>query len=100
MTEYTKINGIRVNVEKYHRKLRQLERQDGRRGFIKAPPGPPSAPRVIHSATLTLIPPTGRQVYPTLEWRTDCGTDVYRGKPGYEPATCKRCAAEREPTDA
>ena len=89
---YMKVNGIRVNAEKYHRKVRKLKRQNGRRSTIHSgEQAAPSAKRQSHAATLTLFAAEGRQVYPTLHWVSDCGVDVHRAQRIYGPSTCKRC---------
>ena len=94
---YTKVNGIRVNAESYHRKVRKLERQNGRRSAIRTSlHGAPSAKCQSHAATLTLFSAEGRQVYPTLRWVSDCGVDVYDAQRIYGPSTCKRCRGVKD----
>ena len=89
---YMKVNGIRVNAEKYHRKVRKLKRQNGRRSTIRTSlHRAPSVKRQSHAATLTLFAAEGRQVYPTLHWVSDCGVNVHRAQRVYGPSTCKRC---------
>ena len=70
-SEYMKVNGVRVNTRKYYRRLRIIDRQVGRRVLIRE-----RHSSMQHRATILKVPPTGRQVYPTLAYRTDCGIKV------------------------
>ena len=100
---YAKINGVRVKAERYKRKIKQLERQDGRRGRRTGSRLIPSGQEVkIHSATKVLIPPTKRQAYPRFKWVIDCEFDGWDSF-GVAPSctvTCNNCLKSRRYKEA
>jgi len=100
---YAKVNGVRVNAEKYKRKIKQLKRQDGRRGRRTGSRLIPSGQEVkIHSATKVLVPPTKRQAYPRFKWVIDCqfgGRDSFGVAP-FRSVTCKNCLKSRRYKEA
>lgn len=85
---YARVKGVRVNVEKYERKMRKLQRLVGTRCCAKL-----RFSKVVHSATRVLVPPRGRQVYPRIGVRLDCGTETSGMAETYGIVTCKRCRA-------
>ena len=77
-------------------KLRKLYRQAGRRLTVRGR----YPAKVTHTATLVVLPPEGRQVYPRLGYKLDCGTSPLGMRPadyerGVHPPPCKRCARAR-----
>lgn len=100
---YTRVNGVRVKAERYKRKIKQLERQDGRRGTIT---GHSWRSVKVHSCTAVLMPPTKRQAYPRFKWVIDCGyrdSHLYatanHANP-YRTVTCKKCLASNSYKEA
>lgn len=84
---YMKVNGVRVSREGYAKKLRKIHRLAGKRVLVQL-----RHHRVVHAATLTLVEPTGRQVYPRLIPKTDCGLVAAPSEQTYYGiVTCRRC---------
>lgn len=91
--DYMRVNGVRVNREKYERRIRQLKRLDGTPTRVHGRLWPGRHPQVVHAATRMLCPPVARQVYPAVELRTLCGVDAVgmTERREWVQVTCKRC---------